>query len=52
MDTNFRNIRLNESLGFVVEGILRNEYVLDGRERDVLRMGLYRPSASGPQRKS
>lgn len=45
MDTNFRNIRLNESLGFVVEGILRNEYVLDGRERDVLRMGLYRASA-------
>jgi diamine N-acetyltransferase len=44
LDTNLRNIRLNESLGFVVEGILRNEFVLDGQERDVLRMGLCRPT--------
>lgn len=43
LDTNLRNIRLNESLGFVVEGILRNEILLDGCERDVLRMGLCRP---------
>jgi RimJ/RimL family protein N-acetyltransferase len=44
LDTNLRNIRLNESLGFVVEGILRNEFVLDGQECDVLRMGLCLPS--------
>jgi RimJ/RimL family protein N-acetyltransferase len=42
LDTALRNIHLNESLGFAVEGILRNEIVLDGRERDVLRMGLCR----------
>jgi RimJ/RimL family protein N-acetyltransferase len=41
MDTNTRNIRLNESLGFKVEGILRNEILFDGRYRDVLRMGLW-----------
>ena len=41
LDTNTRNIRLNESLGFKVEGILRNEVLLDGRYRDVLRMGLW-----------
>jgi RimJ/RimL family protein N-acetyltransferase len=42
LDTNLRNIRLNESLGFKVEGILRNEVVVDGKFRDVLRMGLCR----------
>lgn len=42
LDTALRNIRLNESVGFVVEGILRNEIVLDGQVRDVLRMGLCR----------
>lgn len=40
-DTNARNIRLNEALGFKVEGILRNEVYWDGRYRDVLRMGLW-----------
>jgi RimJ/RimL family protein N-acetyltransferase len=40
-DTNTRNIRLNEALGFKVEGILRNEVYWDGRYRDVLRMGLW-----------
>jgi RimJ/RimL family protein N-acetyltransferase len=42
LDTHLRNIRLNESLGFKVEGILRNEILIDGRFRDVLRMGLCR----------
>jgi RimJ/RimL family protein N-acetyltransferase len=42
LDTALRNIRLNESLGFVVEGILRNEIVFEGVARDVLRMGLCR----------
>ncbi len=39
-DTNIRNIRLNEELGFRVEGILRKEVFVDGEYRDVLRMGL------------
>lgn len=43
LETSLRNIRLNESLGFAVEGILRNELLLDGVEHDVLRMGLSRP---------
>jgi RimJ/RimL family protein N-acetyltransferase len=42
LDTHLRNIKLNESLGFKVEGILRNEVLIDGTFRDVLRMGLCR----------
>jgi RimJ/RimL family protein N-acetyltransferase len=42
LDTHLRNIRLNESLGFTIEGILRNEVLVDGKFRDVLRMGLCR----------
>jgi hypothetical protein len=42
VDTHLRNIKLNESLGFKVEGILRNEVLIDGKFRDVLRMGLCR----------
>jgi len=41
LHTDIRNIRLNESLGFKVEGILRNEICVDGVYRDVLRMGLW-----------
>jgi RimJ/RimL family protein N-acetyltransferase len=40
LDTNLRNIKLNEELGFKVEGILRNEVFYDGIYHDVLRMGL------------
>jgi len=40
--TNVRNIRLNEDLGFQVEGILRNEIFFEGKHYDVLRMGLWR----------
>ncbi|MBN1301551.1 MAG: GNAT family N-acetyltransferase [Melioribacteraceae bacterium] len=40
VDTNIRNIKLNEELGFKVEGILRNELVIDKITSDVLRMGL------------
>lgn len=50
LDTNLRNIRLNESLGFVVEGILHNDVVVDGRERDVLRMGLCRHAHTDARR--
>lgn len=42
LHTDIRNIRLNEDLGFKVEGILRNEICVDGIYRDVLRMGLWR----------
>jgi RimJ/RimL family protein N-acetyltransferase len=40
LDTNFRNIRLNEELGFKVEGILRKECYFDGEFHDILRMAL------------
>jgi RimJ/RimL family protein N-acetyltransferase len=42
LDTNFRNIRLNERLGFRVEGILRKECHFDGEYHDILRMALLR----------
>jgi len=42
LDTNIRNIKINEELGFKVEGILRNEVFFDGKYHDVLRMGLWR----------
>ena len=41
LNTNIGNIKLNEELGFKVEGILRNEVFIDGAYRDVLRMGLW-----------
>jgi len=39
-ETNFHNIKINEELGFKVEGILRDEILMDGIPHDVLRMGL------------
>jgi RimJ/RimL family protein N-acetyltransferase len=41
LNTNIRNIKLNEELGFKVEGILRNEVFFDGKYHDLLRMGLW-----------
>ena len=41
LETNIRNIRLNEELGFRIEGILRNEVYFDGVYHDLLRMGLW-----------
>jgi RimJ/RimL family protein N-acetyltransferase len=41
LNTHIRNIKLNEELGFQVEGILRNEVYFDGEYHDVLRMGLW-----------
>jgi RimJ/RimL family protein N-acetyltransferase len=41
LNTNVGNIKLNEELGFKVEGILRNEVFIDGEYRDVLRMSLW-----------
>ncbi len=40
LETDLRNIRLNEKLGFKVEGILRNECWFDGEYHDILRMAL------------
>jgi RimJ/RimL family protein N-acetyltransferase len=42
LETNIRNIRINEELGFRVEGILHDEVCIDGTYHDVLRMGLLR----------
>jgi RimJ/RimL family protein N-acetyltransferase len=42
LNTDLRNVRLNEELGFRVEGILYDEVLLDGRYRDLLRMALWR----------
>ena len=44
-DTNFHNIRINEELGFKVEGILRDEILFDGIPHDVLRMGLVKKNS-------
>jgi RimJ/RimL family protein N-acetyltransferase len=41
LNTHIRNIKLNEELGFKIEGILRNEVYFDGKYHDVLRMGLW-----------
>ena len=40
IDTNIHNIKINEEMGFKVEGILRNEVMIDNKTHDVLRMGL------------
>lgn len=40
LQTHLRNIQLNESIGFRVEGVLRGEILLDNKRQDVLRMGL------------
>jgi len=41
LHTDLRNLRLNEDLGFKIEGILRNEICVDGTYHDVLRMSLW-----------
>ena len=40
LQTHLRNIQLNESIGFRVEGVLRQDILIDGERHDVLRMGL------------
>lgn len=40
LQTQIANIKLNEAIGFHVEGLLRNEVLIDGERCDVLRMGL------------
>ena len=41
LNNNIRNIKLNEEIGFQVEGILRNEVYFDEKFHDVLRMGMF-----------
>lgn len=40
INTDIKNIRINESLGFRVEGLMRNELIIDGEYYDVLQMSL------------
>ncbi len=40
INTDIKNIRINEALGFRVEGLLRNELMIDGEYHDVLQMSL------------
>lgn len=40
LQTQIANIKLNEAIGFKVEGLLKNEVLIDSERRDVLRMGL------------
>ncbi|MDJ0793312.1 MAG: GNAT family protein [Woeseiaceae bacterium] len=40
LQTQIANIKLNEDIGFEVEGLLRNELLIDGQRHDVLRMGI------------
>ncbi len=42
IETNLGNIKINEELGFKVEGLLRKEILVDGEFNDILRMGLCR----------
>jgi len=39
LQTHINNIKLNEKIGFQVEGLLRDEVLIDGARHDVLRMG-------------
>ena len=41
--SNERNVRLNQQVGFRVEGLLRTEVHVDGEDHDVLRMALVTP---------
>jgi len=40
LQTHAANMKLNEKIGFQVEGLLRNEVLIGGRRHDVLRMGM------------
>ncbi len=39
-NTNIKNIRINEMLGFRVEGLMQNEIKIDGEYHDLLKMNL------------
>lgn len=46
LQTHIENIKLNEKIGFQVEGLLRNEVLIEGIRHDVLRMGIWRDEVS------
>ncbi len=39
-NTNIKNIRINEMLGFRIEGLMRNEVKINGEHQDILKMSL------------
>ncbi len=41
LQTHIGNVKLNEAVGFRIEGVLHNEVRIDGRRFDVLRMGIW-----------
>ena len=43
LQTHIRNIQLNETIGFQVEGVLHNEVRIRDHRHDVLRMGMCVP---------
>ncbi|MBX2799733.1 MAG: GNAT family N-acetyltransferase [Myxococcales bacterium] len=47
VSSNERNVRLNQQLGFRVEGLLKTEVQVDGTPHDVLRMALVTPAPTG-----
>ena len=51
LQNHLRNVQLNESVGFRVEGVLAGEVVIDGVRHDVLRMGFLRPDFLDAPRK-
>ncbi len=42
LEANINNISLNRQLGFKIEGVLKNECVINNQEHDVFRMAYYR----------
>jgi len=52
LQTHLNNIRLNESIGFKVEGLLQREVLISGERHDVLRMGLCFNDLISPENQS
>ncbi len=46
---NEKAIHIYEKLGFEVEGVLRREYYINGRYRDVIRMAIFRGDYLGAE---
>lgn len=44
IETNIKNISINRNLGFQVEGLLKNECVIDNIQHDILRMAYFKNS--------
>lgn len=48
LSSNRANVRLNQQLGFKVEGVLRREVQVDGADHDLLRMALVNDEEDAP----